>query len=130
MNQAKFKNINKHLTKGLLDLIILGMLKNKSMHGYAMISKIRKNFGVYFGPSTIYPFLQSMEEKGYIKKQWDMTHDRPRKVYSLTPRGNDVLSGTEQSFKTVCLKLNHMGIKSFSRTFQNQQTNVASPVRL
>ena len=69
MNGFTIKKVDKQLTKGLLDLIVLGMLKNQSIHGYGIISGIRKNFGIYFGPSTIYPFLKNLEDKGYIKSQ-------------------------------------------------------------
>ena len=61
MNGFTIKKVDKQLTKGLLDLIVLGMLKNQSIHGYGIISGIRKNFGIYFGPSTIYPFLKNLE---------------------------------------------------------------------
>jgi DNA-binding PadR family transcriptional regulator len=84
------------------------------MHGYGIISNIRKNFGIYFGPSTVYPFLKSMEDKGYIKSHWDMNHERPRKVFALTPQGNDILIGTEQSFRSICIQLNQIGVRSIS----------------
>ena len=42
------KETQKKLTKGLLDMIVLEYLNEQSMHGYQMISKIRKGFGVYF----------------------------------------------------------------------------------
>ena len=89
MNGFAMKKVDESLTKGMLDLVVLGLLKNKSMHGYGIIQSIRKNFGIYFGPSTIYPFLNDLEKKGQIKSQWDMNHERPRKVYSLTQKGDD-----------------------------------------
>jgi len=110
----EMRKIDNKLTKGLLDIIVLSFLRSKSMHGYKIITSIRKNFGVYFGPSTIYPFLNNLEEKGLVKSQWDTTHDRPRKVYSLTPNGINVLTGTEQTFKIMCAQLSRMGIKSLS----------------
>jgi Transcriptional regulator PadR-like family len=51
------KETQTKLTKGLLDMIILEYLNKESMHGYQVITKIRKEFGIYFGPSTIYPLL-------------------------------------------------------------------------
>jgi DNA-binding PadR family transcriptional regulator len=53
MNNTK---VQVKLTKGLLDLIVLQFLNAESMHGYQIITKIRKTFGVYFGPSTVYPY--------------------------------------------------------------------------
>ena len=130
MNGFTIKKVDKQLTKGLLDLIVLGMLKNNSIHGYGIISGIRKNFGIYFGPSTIYPFLKNLEEKGYIKSNWDMNHDRPRKVFSITPQGTDLLVGTEQSFRTICIQLKSMGIKGPASILERQKNKLANPARL
>jgi len=66
------KEVQVKLAKGLLDLIILQYLNAQPMHGYQVITKIRKSFGVYFGPSTIYPLLALLEKKGYITSQWNM----------------------------------------------------------
>ena len=114
MNSQEIKKIGKQLTKGVLDLVVLGYLRSEPMHGYKIITSIRRNFGIYFGPSTIYPFLNDLEEKGYIKSQWDLKSDRPRKVYSLTPDGSNILTGSEQSFNAICLQLNRIGINRFS----------------
>ena len=81
---AAQKEVSTKLTKGLLDMIILQFLNTEPMHGYQIISKIRKNFGIYFGPSTIYPLLGTLEKKGYVDSHWNMNFERPRKVYSLT----------------------------------------------
>jgi len=59
------KEVQVKLAKGLLDLIILQFLNTEPMHGYEIITKVRKTFGVYFGPSTVYPLLSTLEKKGY-----------------------------------------------------------------
>jgi len=70
-----------------------------------VITKIRKNFGVYFGPSTIYPLLGSLEKKGYVDSKWNMNFERPRKVYSLTNDGQNMLNYTEDSLNMICKKI-------------------------
>jgi len=104
------REVRNKLMKGLLDLVILQFLNAKPMHGYQIISSIRKNFGVYFGPSTIYPLLNSLEEKGYIKSQWDLNNERPRKVYKLTNEGQSLLNFTENSLNHICRKISNIGI--------------------
>jgi len=99
------KEVSTKLTKGLLDMIVLQYLNTEPMHGYQIISKIRKNFGIYFGPSTIYPMLGTLEKKGYIESHWNMNFDRPRKVYSLTAGGQSMLNFTEESLNLICRKL-------------------------
>lgn len=96
------KEIQTKLTKGLLDMIILQLLDEQPMHGYQIITKVRKNFGVYFGPSTVYPLLGTLEKKGYLKSTWNMDTERPRKVYQLTREGETVLSFTEGSLNIIC----------------------------
>ena len=99
------KEVSTKLMKGLLDLIILQFLSTTPMHGYQIITKIRKNFGVYFGPSTVYPLLNTLEKKGYVKSEWNMNFERPRKIYSLTNDGQNMLDFTEESLNLICRKL-------------------------
>ena len=94
------------LTKGLLDMIVLQNLEHEDMHGYQLITKIRKDYGTYFGPSTVYPLLSTLEKKGYVKSTWDMTKERPRKVFKLTEHGKAVLSFTGSSLAMICRNLN------------------------
>jgi PadR family transcriptional regulator, regulatory protein PadR len=96
------KNVQTKLTKGLLDLIILQLLETHPMHGYELITTIRKNYGVTFGASTIYPLLGTMEKKRFIKCEWNMNGERPRKVYALTNDGKSMLEYTTGSLKTIC----------------------------
>ncbi len=96
------KEIQTKLTKGLLDMIILQFLKQSPMHGYQIITRIRKDFGVYFGPSTIYPLLCALEKKGFLSSVWNMDTDRPRKIYELTENGRMVLNFTEGSLNRIC----------------------------
>ena len=110
MNHQTIRKAEIKLVRGLLDLVVLGLLKEKSSHGYGIITSIRKNFGVYFGPSTVYPMLAELEKKGTVKSEWDLTHDRPRKVYSLTAEGHSLLTGTEELLYQICNRLNEFGM--------------------
>ena len=99
------KEVQAKLAKGLLDLIVLQFLSTQPMHGYQIITKIRKSFGVYFGPSTIYPLLATLEKKGYVNSQWNMNNERPRKTYNLTTEGQTMLNFTENSLNLLCQKI-------------------------
>jgi DNA-binding PadR family transcriptional regulator len=108
MNNSK--EVQVKLMKGLLDLIILQFLNGQPMHGYQIITKIRRTFGVYFGPSTIYPLLGQLEKKGHVKSEWNMTSERPRKVYKLTTEGQGLLNFTEDSLNLICRKIGNSGV--------------------
>jgi PadR family transcriptional regulator PadR len=104
------KEVQVKLMKGLLDLIILQFLSAQPMHGYQVITKIRKSFGVYFGPSTIYPLLATLEKKGFVNSQWNMNNERPRKIYKLTTEGQNILNFTENSLNLICQKIGTNGM--------------------
>ena len=108
--REKLREVQIKLMRGLLDRVILQFLNVEPMHGYKIITSIRQNFGVYFGPSTIYPLLDVLEEKGYIKSQWNLNSDRPKKVYALTPEGGNLLNGTEESLNHICRRLTSIGL--------------------
>jgi DNA-binding PadR family transcriptional regulator len=92
------KEVSTKLMKGLLDLITLQLL-------------IRKNFGVNFGPSTIYPLLGALEKKGYVDSNWNIDLERPRKVYSLTTNGQNMLDYTEDSLNMIRNKITNNTLK-------------------
>ena len=101
MNNNYQKETQTKLTKGLLDMIVLQYLDKEPMHGYQIITQIRKSFGVYFGPSTVYPMLGLLEKKGYVTSAWNMNAERPRKMYKLTNEGKNVLNFTENSLNLI-----------------------------
>jgi len=105
--------IQTKLTKGLLDYIILQQLNVRKMHGYELITNIRKVFGVYFGPSIVYPLLAAIEKKGYISSCWNMESERPRKIYTLTDEGQSLLALTEEKLQSIVQKLNTLDEEDF-----------------
>jgi DNA-binding PadR family transcriptional regulator len=110
------KETQAKLMKGLLDLVILQFLNNQPMHGYQIITKIRKNFGIYFGPSTVYPLLNTLEKKGFVGSEWNMDAERPRKVYHITSTGKNMLTYTEESLNIICRKITVPAITELDQT--------------
>jgi DNA-binding PadR family transcriptional regulator len=99
------KEVQKKLTKSLLDLIVLQFLNHENMHGYQLITKIQKSFAVNIGPSTIYPLLGSMEKNGYIKGTWDRFSEKDKKMFALTNEGKNVLHFTENSLNMMFINI-------------------------
>jgi PadR family transcriptional regulator PadR len=96
------KEVQTKLTRGLLDMIILQYLEHEPMHGYQVITQIRKGLGVTLRPSSVYPVLQMLEKKGCVQSAWSMDAEKPRKVFSLTNEGKNLLRFTENSLKFIC----------------------------
>lgn len=123
------KDVQVKLMKGLLDLIILQFLNGQPMHGYQVITKIRKTFGVYFGPSTIYPLLGMLEKKGFVQSEWNMNSERPRKIYKLTTNGQNLLNFTEDSLNFICHKIGTPGLPRETGNTLSAHTTIPHLVR-
>ena len=121
------KEVQVKLTKGLLDMIILQFLKEQPMHGYEVITKIRKSLGVYFGPSSIYPLLGSLEKKGQVSSVWNMESERPRKVYKLTNEGQELLTCTEKSLSLI---FRTIGVNHEQKNTNEPEVGITAAFRL
>jgi PadR family transcriptional regulator PadR len=76
---------------GVVDLIVLRVLRLGPKHGYAIATAIRQHsddaLRVEFG--SLYPALKRLELKGWISARWETSeHNRRAKVYRLTAAGN------------------------------------------
>jgi DNA-binding PadR family transcriptional regulator len=105
-------------------MIVLQFLDEQPMHGYQIISKIRKSFGVYFGPSTVYPLLGSLEKKGYVSSDWNIESERPRKVYKLTSEGQNLLNFTENSLNLIVKTIGTNNASKFEK--ETEKTSVTA----
>jgi DNA-binding PadR family transcriptional regulator len=93
------------LVKSLLNIIVLKFLETRPMHGYRIITSIRKNLGVYFSPSTIYSLLSILEKRQCVQGYWDVTSNKPKKIYCVTPKGQTLLGLNENVLDGICRKL-------------------------
>ena len=75
--------------KGDFKYVILGLLKDKPMHGYEIIRDLEEKFHGFYTPSpgAVYPTLQWLEEVGYVTS---IAQDG-KKVYSITEAGSAFL---------------------------------------
>ena len=79
--------------KGILDLIILLLLKERDKYGYELLEDIKAKTGYDMAEGTIYPLLNRLKEDKTIDSKWiEMETGMPRKYYSLTPAGRAALA--------------------------------------
>ena len=70
-----------------LDILILRFIQTEPIWGYKIIKKTERLFGLKIRHGTLYPLLNSMETKGYIRSQKKTERGRVRKVYEITSKG-------------------------------------------
>ncbi len=88
------------LLKGHLDLLLLSVLADSSLHGYAAIEELRRRGGFELPEGTIYPALHRLEAGGLVNSRWSAESGRRRRVYSLTRSGRRELAGRRDDWRT------------------------------
>ena len=87
--------------KGHLDLLLLAVLEKGPAHGYAIIETLRqRSAGTFDLPEgTIYPALHRLEADGLLCSEWAEEGGRRRRVYRLTPPGEQALARRQQEWR-------------------------------
>ena len=89
------------LLPGLLDMLVLKTLSVESLHGYGIAQHLhvlsRDVLRVEEG--SLYPALQRMRQKGWIKAEWRQTANNQRaRYYTVTPLARRQLGEQEAGF--------------------------------
>jgi PadR family transcriptional regulator PadR len=78
-------NLETEMNRGFIQILSLATLEQK-MYGYKMLKELEE-LGYKVEENTLYPILRRLEKNGLIKSEWDVTGDRPKKFYVITPQG-------------------------------------------
>jgi DNA-binding PadR family transcriptional regulator len=74
----------------MLELAILGLLKERSMHGYQLSKRLTDALGGFWRVSygSLYPTLRRLEQQGAVERVFDQQEvGRRKNVYRITERG-------------------------------------------
>lgn len=92
------------LLPGTLDMLVLKTLSVQSMHGYAIARHIENlsNDILRIEEGSLYPALQRMRQKGWIKAEWKLTPNNQRaRYYTVTAAGKKQLGVEETGFEQM-----------------------------
>jgi len=96
-NDPDIGSLETEMNRGFLHILVLTLLE-KDMYGYSMV-KHMETLGYKVEENTLYPLLRRLEKNGWIASKWDLTEDRPRKFYGLTPEGRTLRAGLLEVWK-------------------------------
>ncbi|HXE30422.1 MAG TPA: PadR family transcriptional regulator [Terriglobales bacterium] len=89
------------LLPGTLDLLILRALASEALHGYAIAQRLRlvSESVLDVGESSLYPALQRLRLRGWVKAEWGPSENNRRaRYYTLTPAGRKQLERERTEF--------------------------------
>lgn len=80
--------MNAQLKKGVMEIVVLSMLRRKEYYGYELVTDISRYIEMSEG--TIYPLLSRFKKDGLVETYLAESHNGPpRKYYRITPAGRD-----------------------------------------
>ena len=82
--------MDKELLKGSIDILLLSQIAGKDMYGYEMVKVLQQKSDQLYKMSegTLYPALQRLEQKNYVKSYWGNSNTGGRrKYYKITENG-------------------------------------------
>lgn len=78
--------MNIQLKKGVMEIVVLSMLRRKDFYGYELVTEISKYIEMSEG--TIYPLLNRFKKDGLVDTYLAESHNGPpRKYYRITDTG-------------------------------------------
>ena len=101
----------RELLQGTLEMLVLKTLSLAPMHGWGIAQRIRDlSRGVFdVNQGSLYPALQRMKRKGWIRAEWQVTENNRRaRYYSLTPAGRKQLAIEAADWETSAGAVNRI----------------------
>jgi PadR family transcriptional regulator, regulatory protein PadR len=96
------------LLPGTLDLLILKTLVRGAMHGYGIAQHLKEisEDVLQVGESSLYPALQRLLLRGWVKAAWGASENNRRaRYYTLTAAGRKQLAVERQEFDRLILAI-------------------------
>lgn len=85
---------------GQLEAMVLAILAERPLHGYAVIAELRRRSDEVFDlpEGTVYPVLHKLQQEGHISSTWSDVGGHPRRTYRITRRGTRALEEQRRSW--------------------------------
>lgn len=81
------------VVRGHLDVLMLAVLEDGPLHGYAIIEALQSRSGgaLDLPTGTVYPALRRLERARWVSGTWSTVGGRQRRTYRLTRAGRHAL---------------------------------------
>lgn len=96
--------IDKDLVAASATPLVLGILADDDLHGYAILKRVGELSGgrMQWTDGMLYPLLHRLERLGYVSSSWGTSDaGRRRKHYAITSTGRDALADRQKQWSVV-----------------------------
>jgi PadR family transcriptional regulator PadR len=102
------ENTKAQMRKGILELCILAILKRGECYPSEILEALRSTELIVV-EGTLYPLLTRLKNFELLSYRWEeSTGGPPRKYYTLTAKGEEVLTDLQNSWLNLAESVNHL----------------------
>ena len=99
-------NLKSQMRKGLLEYCILAIISRDEAYASDILEKL-KVAQLVVVEGTVYPLLTRMKNEGLLSYRWqESTGGPPRKYYTLTENGQQLLAQLDAEWQSICQAIN------------------------
>lgn len=101
-------NLKSQMRKGLLEYCILAIISRDEAYASDILEKL-KVAQLVVVEGTVYPLLTRMKNEGLLTYRWqESTGGPPRKYYTLTDNGQQLLAQLDAEWQSICQSINRI----------------------
>lgn len=113
------ENTQTQMRKGILEYCILSIISRGEIYASDIISEL-KSANLLVVEGTLYPLLTRLKNNGLLTYNWqESTSGPPRKYYTLSPAGIEVLKRLDTTWEELSYSVN-TSLKDRKNTSSNQ----------
>jgi PadR family transcriptional regulator, regulatory protein PadR len=106
--ETYIENAKAQLRKGILEFSVLLSIAKSEFYATDILNKL-KEFDLLVVEGTLYPILSRLKESGLVSYNWvESKEGPPRKYYSLTDKGKEVLQHLTANYENLNKSINQL----------------------
>lgn len=117
------ENTQTQMRKGILEYCILSIISRGEIYASDIIAELKKA-RLLVVEGTLYPLLTRLKNNELLAYSWkESTSGPPRKYYTITPAGQDVLSKLDVTWQELvfAVEMSMEGRQPFAPSSQQEQ---------
>jgi PadR family transcriptional regulator PadR len=100
------ENTQTQMRKGILEYCVLSIISRGEIYASDIIAELR-SAKLLVVEGTLYPLLTRLKNNGLLSYNWvESTSGPPRKYYTLTDSGKDILTQLDQTWQELANAVN------------------------
>ena len=108
MREKEAEGIRSQMRKGMLEFCTMLIIEKGKAYTSEILTKL-KSADLLVVEGTVYPLLSRLKTQGLLDYVWEESKSGPpRKYYTLTPSGEEMLDESKKAWKELTSSINSL----------------------